>query len=209
MYYYNTALHWDTSFSGHELISIHSLGSLAGGLAASCKRKEDGQSYAGGRQGRGRKMSPTQCRPPSLVRPTHYQRSAPHPPTRPPAQLPRPHASFSPTSLLPIPILHQKKTEFEAEPPKSFWVYTLFKEIDFVDLPEAEYLTGNVSLFHEEQWWQQGGFKKKSRGERQIFSFSQITRYFYALLIVLQKLCYAMFNIFAFKHFVLYNSTNV
>ena len=87
---------------------------------------------------------------------------------------------------------YTKKTEFEAEPPKSFGVYTLFKEKDFVDLPEAEYLTGNVSLFHEEQWRQQGGFKKKSRGERQIFSFSQITRYFYALLIVLQKLCYVM-----------------
>ena len=116
------------------------------------------------------------------------------PPIHPPVLRPNcpalmPVSPQPPSSQYPF---YTKKTEFEAEPPKSFGVFTLFKEKDFVDLPEAEYLTGNVSLFHEEQWRQQGGFKKKSRGERQIFSFSQITRYFYALLIVLQKLCYVM-----------------
>ena len=93
---------------------------------------------------------------PNPCPPTHPLRSR-HPlaPTRPPAQLPRPHASScSTSSQKPFP----PGLGFSLTRPKIGGLTKIFKK--------NRHLAGNVTLFHEEQWRQQGGHKKKSRGGR-------------------------------------------
>ena len=78
-----------------------------------------------------------------LWRPTSVPEKTHHPPNGPPTQQPRPHASLLlTTTLTAIPVYH--------------WNFGLA-----ISRSELQ-LLGNVSLFHEKQWRQQGGCKEKS-----------------------------------------------
>ena len=78
-----------------------------------------------------------------LWRPTSVPEKTHHPPNGPPTQQPRPHASLLlTTTLTAIPVYH--------------WNFGLA-----ISRSELQIL-GNVSLFHEKQWRQQGGCKEKS-----------------------------------------------